>query len=115
VGKNVMPRFYFHLSNSNELIRDNIGSDISDLAAAHFRAVQLADRVISFSCLANRKPDWRRWTVHVTGQNQQPVITVIFPACFMAEQRRTVAAANGAHALQQFLDKNLCTSRRITA
>ena len=32
-----MPRFYFHLSNSDEC-RDDIGRDLTDFAAAHKRA-----------------------------------------------------------------------------
>ena len=30
-----MPRFYFHLSNSDECFRDDIGRDLTNLAAAH--------------------------------------------------------------------------------
>ena len=60
-----MPRYYFHLSNSDEVIRDNIGSEVSDVAAAHHRAVQLADRVVSLPGLADRKTVWRRWIVRV--------------------------------------------------
>jgi hypothetical protein len=103
-----MPRFYFHLSNSDEFFSDTIGSNVSDLAAAHFRALQLADRVISFSGLADREPDWRRWTVHVADQSQQPVVTLIFSACFMAEKRIPIMEVKGARALQQYLDKMLC-------
>jgi hypothetical protein len=40
-----MPRFYFHLSAPDEDFPDNIGSDVSDLADAHSRAVLLAKRV----------------------------------------------------------------------
>jgi hypothetical protein len=82
-----MPRFYFHLSKSDEFSPDTIGTDVSDLAAAHFRALQVVDCVISFSGLAGREPDWRRWAVHITDQMQQPVVTLIFSACLMAEKR----------------------------
>jgi hypothetical protein len=99
-----MPRYYFHLSNSHELITDNIGSEVSDVAAAHRRAVQLADRVVSFSGLADREPDWRRWIVRVTDQSQLPIVTVIFPACFMTEKQGAVVDVKGARALQTFLD-----------
>jgi hypothetical protein len=103
-----MPRYYFHLSNSHELITDNIGSEVSDVSTAHHRAVQLADRVVSFSCLADRGPDWRRWAVHVTDQMQQPVVTLIFSACLMAEKRIAITNVEGARALQQHLDEMLC-------
>jgi hypothetical protein len=103
-----MPRFYFHLSNSDEFFSDTIGTNVSDLAAAHFRALQLADRVISFSGLADREPDWRRWAVHVTDQMQHPVVTLIFSACLMAEKRIAITKVEGARALQQHLDEMLC-------
>jgi len=103
-----MPRFYFHLSNSDEISRDKIGSDVSDLAAAHFMALQIADRVMSFSGLADREPHWRRWTVQVADQSQQPVITLIFSTCFMEEKRTAITQVEGARALQQYLDGILC-------
>jgi|BarGraNGADG00212_1021973.scaffolds.fasta_scaffold36940_2 hypothetical protein len=106
-----MPRYYFHLSNSHELITDNIGSEVSDVAAAHHRAVQLADRVVSFSGLADRRPDWRRWIVRVTDQSQLPIVTVIFPAGFMKEKGRAVVDVKGARALQKFLDEMLACAR----
>jgi Domain of unknown function (DUF6894) len=61
-----MPRFYFHLSNSNECFRDDIGRDLTNLAAAHTRAQRLAHRVMKISGLASSKPDWGRLTVTVT-------------------------------------------------
>jgi hypothetical protein len=106
-----MPRYYFHLSNSHELITDNIGSEVSDVAAAHRRAVRLANRVVSFSGLADREPDWRRWIVRVTDQSQLPIVTVIFPACFMTEKQGAVVDVKGARALQTFLDEMLACAR----
>jgi len=108
-----MPRFFFHLSKSDEIISDNIGSEIFDLAAAHSRALQLADRVMSISGLVDNHPDWRRWTVHVADQNQRPMFVVIFPACFTAQNPRVIAEAKGARALQQFLDEALTTSTEL--
>ena len=43
-----MPRFYFHLSAPDEDFLDNVGSDVSDLADAHSRALLLAKRVTTF-------------------------------------------------------------------
>jgi hypothetical protein len=74
-----MPRFYFHLSAPNEDFPDNIGSDVSDLADAHSRAVLLAKRVTMFLRFADRAADLRRWTVNVTDERRRPVFTVIFP------------------------------------
>ena len=44
-----MPRFYFHLSNSDECFRDDIGRDLTDLAAADERAQRLARRLMKLS------------------------------------------------------------------
>jgi len=73
-----MPRFYFHLSNHDECLRDDIGYDLVDLAAAHIRAQDLARRVMRASCLADRKPDWRACTVTVTNDSQGPTLTLMF-------------------------------------
>jgi hypothetical protein len=74
-----MPRFYFHLSAPNEDFPDTVGTDVSDLAEAHSRAVLLAKRVTMFSRFADRAPDLRRWTVNVTDEKRRLVFTVIFP------------------------------------
>jgi hypothetical protein len=93
-----MPRFYFHLSTPDEDFPDNIGSDVSDLADVHSRAVLLAKRVTMFSRFADRAPDLRRWTVNVTDERQRPVFTVIFPT--NSAPPRTVG---GARALLMLL------------
>ena len=46
-----MPRFYFHLSAPDQDFPDNIGSDVSDLSAAHSIAVRLIKRVMMISSL----------------------------------------------------------------
>ena len=68
-----MPRFYFHVSNPDECIRDDTGYDLVDLAAAHIRAQDLARGVMRASCLADREPDWRGCTVTVTNDSQVPI------------------------------------------
>ena len=60
VRPSTLPGFYFHLSAGDQDFQDNIGSDVSDLAAAHCRAVRLADRVMMFSCFADCAPDFQR-------------------------------------------------------
>ena len=76
-----MPRFYFHLSTADEDFRDEIGCELVDLSAAHFRAVKLADRVIMLSAFSNCVPDFRRWTVRgVTDDRKNTALTVIFPS-----------------------------------
>jgi len=75
-----MPKFYFHLSNSEKCFRDNIGYDLADIGVAHTRAQRLANLVMTTSRLANHEPDWRRWTVTVTHDPQGPILIIPFGA-----------------------------------
>ncbi len=84
-----MAHFYFHLSAPDEYFADNIGYDVSDPAAAHSIAVRLAGRVMRFvPFFQNRALDFRHWTVKVTDEEQQPVLTVMFPARKRENSRR---------------------------
>src|SRR5215471_5059471 len=76
--RRLMPRFYFHLSAADEDFRDEIGCELVDLSAAHFRAVKLADRVIMLSAFSSCVPDFRRWKVRVADDRKNTVLTVIF-------------------------------------
>ena len=107
-----MSKFFFHLSAPDESFRrDDVGYDLIDLAAAHFRAKQFARRVMSFASLMNCDPDWRRWLVKVTDGSQRPVLTVIFPTRFESEEWGDDAQMNGVHALQRDL---LSTCQEVT-
>src|SRR6476620_10136212 len=75
-----MPKFYFHLSNSEKCFRDNIGHDLADIGVAHTRAQRLANLVMTTSRLANHELDWRRWTVTVTHDPQGPILIIPFGA-----------------------------------
>lgn len=109
-----MPRYHFHLSAPDDYFRDQAGVEVSDLSAAHMRAVQLADRVRMVGAFARCETDLRRWTVQVTDEFERPVMTVIFPAEF--EKRRAFDKLNGARALQARLatrwNENLCLQLR---
>src|ERR1044071_403543 len=82
-----LPRYYFHLCAPDECFRDNIGAEVADLAAAHIRAVTLAQRVMTFGGLASCPPDLRRWTVRVFDNCHRSILTVIFPTDFAADIR----------------------------
>ena len=99
-----MARFYFHLSAPDAEFPDDIGSDVSDLAAAHSRAVRLANCVMMFSAFADCAPDLRRWTVKVTDERRRLVFTVIFPAHLVRKERKP-APINDARALLLRLDR----------
>jgi hypothetical protein len=98
-----MPRFYFHLSAPDQDFPDNIGSDVSDLAAAHFIAVRLMKRVMMISAFADCAPDLRRWTVKVMDERRRPVFTVLFPAYFVPRGWKPVLVS-GARTLLMRLD-----------
>ena len=98
-----MQRFYFHLSAPDQNFPDNIGRDVSDLAAAHFIAVRLMKRVMMISAFAHCAPDLRRWTVKVTDERRRPVFTVLFPAYFVPRGWKPVLVS-GARTLLRRLD-----------
>ena len=96
-----MPRYYFHLSAPDVSFRDPIGFELSDLSAAHSRALQLADRVMMIGGLASCPPDLRRWAVQIADECQHSVMTVMFSAEF--EKRRAADHVDGAGAFQERL------------
>jgi hypothetical protein len=98
-----MPRFYFHLSAPDQDFPDDIGRDVSDLAAAHSIAVRLMKRVMMFSSFSDCAPDLRRRTVKVTDERRRPVFTVIFPTHFVPRGWKPVLVS-GARALLRRLD-----------
>ena len=100
-GGTIMPRYYFHLSAPDESFRDLIGFEVSDLSAAHSRALQLADRVRMIGGLALYAPDLGRWSVQIADEFQRPVMTVLFSA--EVEKRKAVDNVDGARALQDCL------------
>ena len=98
-----MPRFYFHLCAPDQVFADNMGSDLSDLSAAHARALILADRMMMIFGFADRTSDFRRWTVDVADEKQRSLITVKFPINFPRGKRKAVANG-GVRLLLQRLD-----------
>jgi Domain of unknown function (DUF6894) len=99
----IMPRFYFHVSAAGQDFKDDVGSDASDLAAVHSRALQLADRVMMYSIFADRTPDFRRWMVKVRDEAQRPVIDVLFPTRYEPGKSKPVSGYD-ARTLLQALD-----------
>ncbi|HXX49859.1 MAG TPA: hypothetical protein VEI98_01040 [Xanthobacteraceae bacterium] len=109
-----MPHFYFHLSAPDEDFQDPIGADLSDICAAHSRAMLLADRVMMFSGFAEQDLDFRRWTVRVTDAGQNLLMTVLFPTHFPRGKWKS-AAAEGVRPSIMSLDATLtaAASRRV--
>jgi hypothetical protein len=99
----IMPRFYFHVSAAGQDFKDDVGSDASDLAAAHARARLLADRVMMYALFADRAPDFRRWMVKVTDEARRPVISVLFPTKYEPGKSKPVSGYD-ARTLLRALD-----------
>lgn len=102
-----MPRFYFHLRAPDEFFQDGVGIEVADLAAAHSKAMQLAERVMSYGAFSNLEQHMKHWTVEVVDNNERPIITVIFPNHFDADKRKCGCQVGGAHLLQQYLERQL--------
>lgn len=97
-----MPRYFFHLSAPGQVFPDPVGSDVDDLAAAHSRAVQLADRVMTYPVFADRASDLRRWNVTVTDGTRRALMNVLFPSGLTPGKRAPIADS-GARALLRTL------------
>jgi hypothetical protein len=106
-----MPRFYLHLCAPGQVFKDDIGSDLSSLSAAHTRALLLANRVMTFFDFADRTSDFRRWTVEITDDEQHPLMTVKFPA-HLARGEQNSVPSRGARMLLAQLEAVLETSPR---
>jgi hypothetical protein len=106
----IVPRFYFHLCAPDQDFHDPVGSDLSDVRAAHSRAMLLADRIMVFSGFADQVRDFRRWTVRVTDARQNLLMTVLFPVHFPRGKWKS-AAAEGARPMIFDLD-TIVTAKR---
>lgn len=98
-----MPRFYFHLCAPDQDFHDPVGSELSDVRAAHSRAMLLADRIMVVSGFADQVRDFRRWTVRVTDAHQNLLMTVLFPVHFPRGKWKS-AATEGARPMMLDLD-----------
>jgi hypothetical protein len=109
-----MPRFHLHLCAPGQVFKDNIGSDLSSLSAAHTRALLLANRVMTFFDFADRTSDFRRWTVEITDDKQQPRMSVKFPTR-LARGEQNGVPSQGARTLLEWLQARVETSPRAVA
>jgi hypothetical protein len=108
-----VPRFYFHLCAPDQDFRDPMGSELSDVHAAHSRAMLLADRIMVFSGFADQVCDFRRWTVRVTDAHQNLLMTVLFPVHFPRGKWKS-AATEGVRPMMLDLDA-IVTAKRPPA
>lgn len=108
-----MQRYYFHLCAPDQDFHDPIGSDLSDVRAAHSRAMLLADRIMVFSGFADQVRDFRRWTVRVTDAHQNLLMTVLFPVHFPRGKWKS-AVTEGVRPMMSDLDA-IVTAKRPPA
>ena len=70
-----MAHFYFHCSNSQQILRDLSGYDLVDLVEARQRASGIIRRVIE---TGSARGDWRDWAVVVTDDEDEEMLVVPF-------------------------------------
>ena len=84
-----MPHFFFHLATPEHDFRDDIGMELSNVAAAHKRALRLINRVMLVRKLTDGPtPEWSRWVVHIADSNRRTFLSVLFPRAQTRTSRR---------------------------
>jgi hypothetical protein len=69
-----MAQIYFHCSSAEEVLLDQRGSEVEDLAEARERAVGVVRRFIS----RPGPEDWRRWVLHVSDRDGEEIFVLPF-------------------------------------
>jgi hypothetical protein len=65
----MVARYYFHLFDSHDVLRDDFGALAIDLAAAHRAAVEIIEEFKIEQ--ADRYQDWHDWKLVVTDDSAQ--------------------------------------------
>lgn len=86
-----MPHLYFHLTIDDEDFPDVVGQEVSDLAAAHSRAIVLAGRLMSYCEVEHREPRAERWLVTVADDTGHSLMSVIVRCERVSETDRPAA------------------------
>ena len=86
-----MPRLYFHLTIGDEHYPDVVGQEATDLAAAHTRAIMLADRLMSYCEVEHREPHAERWLVTIADDAGRSLMSVIVRCERVTEADRAAA------------------------
>ena len=69
-----MPRYYFHLTDGNEVLDPHRGVELAGNAAAREEALVLARDIVEGKMLTGRK--WDGWFVKIVDQHGHEVDTV---------------------------------------
>jgi hypothetical protein len=93
-----MPRFYFHVSTTEEVVPDEQGVELADLAAAHHCAVQIMYDTILYD---PEEQDWRGWMIKITDAKCRTLLTLLYPAR-MPSPRKTFGLRTGFSRLASY-------------
>jgi hypothetical protein len=77
-----MNRFFFHFWHREACIRDTLGRECVDLAAARDRAVQLINKMVSLDDV-----EWQGWSIRIADVEDRSVLSVLFPQICLPERR----------------------------
>jgi hypothetical protein len=70
-----MQRFYFDVQSDDDLIDDDVGMQLRDLAAAHLHAVKIVDDCIKH---VSSDPVWKGWRVNILDVDRRRCLVVLF-------------------------------------
>ena len=79
-----MAHFFFHLVSKDKMIRDPNGREFEDLSAAHQHAQTLVEKSI---LLLSHELNWTGWSINVSNENDDTVLTVLFPPAVASTKR----------------------------
>ena len=93
-----MPRYFFHLSDGEDVFMDDEGRQLEDSGAAHAHALRIMDKVRRFIPDAANST----WKIRITLASGHSVMTVITPALGEASvksfgRRSELREDTGAH------------------
>jgi len=71
-----MARFFFHLVSKDKIIRDPNGREFENIGAAHRHAQTIVEKSILLLC---HELNWTGWSINVSNENDDTVLTVLFP------------------------------------
>jgi hypothetical protein len=75
-------KYYFHIASKCTVHTDDRGVMLSDLAAAHCRAVSLILKCMRFD---TEEQDWRNWHVKIADDTGRTLVIVLFPTAWLRE------------------------------
>jgi hypothetical protein len=71
-----MPRFYFHISTKENVLRDEEGVELADLAAAHDCGIQIMYGTMLYD---PEEEDWRGWMIKIADAKDRTLLTLLYP------------------------------------